>query len=164
MTSAPASNLVANGDLEQLLVPGFSAEFGSRYPSQQVSGWTTNGYNFVFTPGSADTTGAKGEYGHLALWSPNNGSSNGLPGTSPSGGSFVAMDGAYAVGPLSQTINGLIPGKATSVSFYGAGARQEGYSGATTEQFQVSLGGARPSSRQCLAARIMVSPAGLRRP
>lgn len=140
VTSAQATNLVANGDFEQLLVPGFSAEFGSRFPSQQVTGWTTNGYNFVFTPGSADTTGATGEFGGLTLWGPNNGSSNGLPATSPSGGNFVAMDGAFEVGPLSQTINGLIPGKATSVSFFWAGAQQQGFNGPTTEQFQVSLG------------------------
>ena len=51
-TSAQATSLVVNGDFEQLLVPGASREFGSRFPSQQVTGWTTNGYNFVFTPGA----------------------------------------------------------------------------------------------------------------
>ena len=138
--SAKATNLALNGDFEQLLVPGFSAEFGSRYPSQQVTDWTTTGYNFVFTPGSADTSGSLGEYGGLTLWGPNNGSSNGLPAASPSGGNFLAMDGAYAVGPVSQTINGLTPGNGTTVSFYWAGAQQFGYNSATTEQFQVSLG------------------------
>ncbi len=140
VTSVEASNLVLDGDFEQLLVPGSSLEFGSRYPTQQVTDWTTNGYNFVFTPGSADTTGAVGEYGGLSLWGPNSGSSNGLPATSPAGGNFLAMDGAYAVGPVSQTINGLTPGQATTVSFFWAGAQQTGFSGANTEQFQVSLG------------------------
>ncbi len=138
--SAQATSLALNGDFEQLLVPGAAAEFGSRHPSQQVTGWTTTGYNFVFTPGSADTTGALGEYGGLTLWGQNNGSNNGLPATSPSGGNFLAMDGAYAVAAVSQTINGLTPGKATTVSFDWAGAQQSGFNGATTEQFEVSLG------------------------
>ncbi len=138
--SVEAANLALNGDFEQLLVSGSSMEFGSRYSSQQVTDWTTNGYNFVFTPGSADTTGAVGEYGALSLWGPNNGSSNGLPATSPTGGNFLAMDGAFAVGAVSQTINGLTPGQATAVSFYWAGAQQNGFNGLNTEQFQVSLG------------------------
>jgi hypothetical protein len=138
--SAQATNLVVNGDFEQLLVPGYAAEFGGRFPSQQVTGWTTNGYNFVFTPSSADTSGSYGEYAGLTLWGPQNGSANGLPATSPAGGNFLAMDGAYAVGSISQTIDGLTPGQNTTVSFYWAGAQQHGYNGATTEQFQVSLG------------------------
>ncbi len=140
VTSAQASNLVLNGDFEQLLVPGSSMEFGSRYSYQQVTDWTTSGYNFVFTPGSADTTGAVGEYGGLNLWGPNSGSNNGLPAASPASGNFLALDGDYAVGAVLQTINGLTPGKAATVSFYWAGAQQEGYDGAATDQFQVSLG------------------------
>ncbi len=139
-TSAQATDLVLNGDFEQLLVPGSSMEFGGRYSSQQVTSWTTNGYNFVFTPGSADTTGATGEYGGIRLWGPNNGSDNRLPAASPTGGNFLALDGAYAVDAVSQTIHGLTPGHTATVSFYWAGAQQKGYNGATTEQFQVSLG------------------------
>ena len=138
--SARATSLVANGNFEQLLVPGVSSEFGALYSSQQVSNWTTDGYNYVFTPGSADTSGAVGQYGKLYLWGPNNGSANGLPATSPAGGNFLALDGAYDIGAVSQTINGLTPGQAVTVSFYWAGAQQSGYTGATTEQFKVSLG------------------------
>ncbi len=132
-------NLVLNGDFEQTSQPG-SFEFGSRYPSQQLTDWTTDGYNFVFQPGTADTTGAVGEYGALKLWGPADGSSNGLATTSPAGGNFVAADGAFAVGPISQTISGLTPGVSTAVSFYWAGAQQFGYNGPTTEQWQVQLG------------------------
>lgn len=139
-TSVQATSLVVNGNFEQLLQPGASLEFGSRYPSQQITGWSTNGYNFVFTAGSADTTGAVGEYAGLSLWGPNKGSDNGLPDASPAGGNFLGMDGAYAVGPLSQTINDLHPGQATLVSFYWAGAQQAGFNGLNTEQFRVSLG------------------------
>ena len=140
-TAASAANLVSNGNFDQLLVPGYSAEFGDRFPSQQVTGWATNGYNFVFTPGSADTSGANGEYGFLGLWGPGDGSANGLPATSPAGGNYLAFDGAYATGPLTQTVSGLTPGQRTYVSFYWAAAQQYGYTSSTTEQFQVSLGG-----------------------
>jgi hypothetical protein len=138
--SAPAANLVINGSFDDLLVPGFSAEIGDRFPSQQLTGWSSGGYNFVLTPGSADTTGATGEYGSLKLWGPGNGENNGMGPTSPDGGNYVALDGAFAQGPIQQVVNGLTPGKATTVSFWFAGAQQNGYTGPTTEQFAVSLG------------------------
>ena len=139
-TSLQAASLVTNGSFEQLSRPGVAAEFGSRFPSQQVTGWTTNGYNFVYTSGSADTTGATGQYGNVGLWGPGNGSNNGLPASSPDGGNYLALDGAYAVAPVSQSISGLTPGVSTTVSFLWAGAQQSGFNGATTEQFRVSLG------------------------
>ena len=130
---------VVNGSFEQTLTNA-SAQFGSDFPSQQVTGWTSRGYNFVFKSGTADTTGATGQYGNLQLWGPGNGSANGLPASSPDGGNFVGMDGAYEQGPISQMLSGLTPGAATQVSFWFAGAQQSGYTGITTEQFQVSLG------------------------
>lgn len=138
---AQASNLVLNGGFEDLLVANNPSEFGTRNPAQEVTDWTTDGYNFVFTPGSADQDIATSEFGTLGLWGPNNGSNNGLPATSPDGGNFVAMDGAFDVGALSQTIGGLTPGQDVTVSFWWAGAQQFGFSGPTTERFQVSLGG-----------------------
>jgi hypothetical protein len=139
-SAAGATNLVTNGDFELTTLAG-SYEFGSRYPADQITGWTTNGYNFVFASGAADNgTGATGEYGSLQLWGPGNGSNNGLPAASPTGGNYVGADGAYAVGPISQTINGLVAGRKYDVSFWWAGAQQYGFSGANTEQWQVSLG------------------------
>ena len=55
-------------------------------------------------------------------------------------GNFIAADGAYQTGPISQTVNGLTTGKSYTVSFYFAGAQQYGFTGATTEQWLVSLG------------------------
>ena len=135
-----APNLVTNGSFEQTTVNA-SSEFGGRYSSQQVTGWTTGGYNFVYLPGTADTTGAASEYGTIKLWGANNGGTATSPLTSPAGGNFLALDGAYAQGPVSQTINGLTVGGTTTVSFFFAGAQQYGYTGATTEQLEVSLGG-----------------------
>jgi hypothetical protein len=67
----------------------------------------------------------------------------GAPGASPAGGNYVAVDPVYQMGvpDLSQTISGLTIGQAVDVQFWYAGAQQVGYSGATTEGWQVSLGG-----------------------
>ena len=139
-TAAGATNLVTNGDFELTTLAG-SAEFGARYPSNQLTGWTTDGYNFVFASGAADDgTGAAGEYNDLQLWGPGNGANNGLPASSPTGGNYIGADGAFGVGAISQTINGLIAGHKYDVSFWWAGAQQYGFNGANTEQWQVSFG------------------------
>lgn len=132
-------NLVLNGGFEQTLV-NVSSQFGSLYPSQQVTGWSTAGYSLLYKSGTADTTGAIGNYGVTTLWGPNNGSSNGLPASSPSGGNYVAADGGFEVSPISQTISGLASGQRVEVSFYWAGAQEYGYNGASTEKWQVTLG------------------------
>lgn len=131
---------VVNGGFEQTTVNA-SSEFGGRFPGQQVTGWTTTGYNFVVQPGTADTTGMNSEYGNVQLWGPNNGSANGLPAASPLGGNYLALDGAYAQAPVSQDLTGLVIGDTYLVSFYWAGAQQYTFTGPTTEQFAVSLGG-----------------------
>ncbi len=137
--SAHANTInVVNGSFEQTLT-NTSSEFGGQYASQQVTGWSTNGYNYVFLPGTADTTGAVGQYGNFKLYGPGNGSNNGLTG-SPNGGNFLALDGAFGVSPVSQTLSGLTVGAQTTVSFYFASAQQYGAPYATTEQLQVSLG------------------------
>lgn len=107
-----------------------------------ATGWTVapGGYTFLFASGTADTTGASGQYGHLTLWGPNNGSANGLPASSPDGGNYVAEDGAFQIQPIQQTINGLTAGDKYNVSFYWGGAQQNGFTGPTTEAFDVSLG------------------------
>ena len=144
---------VVNGGFEQTLTPN-SSQFGAFYAKQQVTGWSTSGYNFVFLPGTADTTGAVGQFGGpsnpLKLWGPGDGSNNGLTG-SPNGGNYLALNGDFEVSPVSQMLTGLTAGVATTVSFDWAGAQQFGYSGATTEQLLVSLGG------QTLATAILAN-------
>jgi len=105
-----------------------------------ATGWTSGGYNFIFASGTADSTGATGDFGNLKLWGPNDGSANGLPASSPDGGNFVGADGAFEVGAITQTINGLTAGQSYVLSFYWADAQQQGFNGPTTEQWQVSLG------------------------
>ena len=68
-----AANLVVNGDFET-----FSSTSASQVQSPNdangavLSGWSNAGYTFLFTPGSADTTGSTSqEYGgQLNLWGP----------------------------------------------------------------------------------------------
>lgn len=117
-----------------------ATQFGTGYAT--LPGWTTSGYNFVFTPGSGDTTGSQGQYGNVSLWGPANGGamSNYLPAASPLGGNYVAADGAFQVDAIRQTINNLIVGQQYSLGFYFAGAQQYGFTGPTTEQWIVSLG------------------------
>jgi hypothetical protein len=133
--NAHAANLITNGGFES--TTNGAGQLGY---NTNATGWTTTGYNFIFAAGTADTTGANGQYGNVTLWGPNNGSANGLPGTSPAGGNFLAADGDYDVGAISQTINGLTIGQRYAVSFWWAGAQQYTFTGPNTEQWQVSLG------------------------
>jgi len=82
-----------------------------------------------------------GQYGNLKLWGPNDGSANGLPASSPDGFNYVGADGAFQVGAISQTITGLTVVAQYTVGFWWGAAQQDGFTGATTEQWQVSLGG-----------------------
>jgi len=148
VTSAHATNLVVNGSFSVLAVPGLATQIGTH--GQTVTGWTSNnfangvnGFNFVFTPGSADGSGASSQNsGTIKLWGPGDGSANGMPATSPDGGNYLGLDGVFRPGTLTQTINGLIVGQKYNLSFYWAGAQQRGFTGPTTEGIQVKLGNA----------------------
>jgi len=142
-TIDPSHQFVVNGGFEQ--TTNGAGELG--YNTAAV-GWTSSpasngdyGYNFIFNPATASTTGAgaPNQYGeNMTLWGPNNGSNNGL-GASPTGGNFLAADGAYNNGVVSQQITGLIVGQTYSLSFNWAGAQQSGYTGATTEAWYYGL-------------------------
>lgn len=131
---AYAKQLVINGGFETTTAgPG-------QFDHQTVAtGWSSHGYNFIFAAGTGDTTGSSGESGNLSLWGTHNGG-NDVFANSPTGGNFVAADGAYEVAPIQQTIAGLKAGEAVTVSFDWAAAQQINYDGDTTEQWQVSLG------------------------
>lgn len=139
--TAHAGDLITNGSFETTTHGNGQLGFNT-----DATGWTNgndghghHGYNFLYESGTADTTGANGVDGLVKLWGPGTGSNNGLT-SSPSGGNFIAMDGAYQVAAISQTVNGLVAGQMYAVSFYWAGAQQSGFSGATTDKFTVSLG------------------------
>jgi hypothetical protein len=130
-----ATELVTNGDFE--LTTNGSGQLGY---NTQATGWAASGYNFLFAPGVADSTGTTGVDGNLKLWGPGDGSANGLT-SSPSGGNYIAADGAYEVGAITQSISGLTIGQSYTLTFEWAGAQQYNFTSPTTEQWEVSLGG-----------------------
>ncbi len=146
--NATTHNGVANADLTQLAGGGtvtepLGLEFGSNPGGATLLGWTNDGYNFVYTPGTADNMSdaqADDEYGPTYLWGPQDGSANGFTSESPTGGNYFGLDGAYQTGAVSTTITDLDPGKVFQLTFEYAGIQQEGYDGATTETVQVTIG------------------------
>ncbi len=134
VTGAAHANLVVNGGFEQVTMPNGPAQMNT----SNVAGWSTTGYNFVLFPGNPTSFGS---YGKMSLWAPSTGSANGFTAVSPAGGNFVAADGAFQVGAITQTIKGLSVGQTYAVSFDWAAAQQATFNGPTTEAWQVSLGG-----------------------
>ncbi len=109
--------------------------------------WSSGGYVFVDTPGSADNP--------LDLGIPVYPS---FPVNTPLGGNFIEADGTTGLSsPLTQTINTLIAGDSYTLFFYQAAGQQLGdaFAGPTTEQWQVSLGSS-PSQ----SSTLMSDPAG----
>ncbi|MDR3534787.1 MAG: PEP-CTERM sorting domain-containing protein [Rhodopila sp.] len=152
-TAAAQTNLVQNGTFA-ITGGTTSFQFGTYngYSSSQalgetLAGWSSTGYNFVFLPTS---TVATGTYGSLSLYSSVTTPSNSFNNASPTGGNFIAADGDYGTTAITQTINGLTVGQTYAVSFAWAGAQQTGYTGATTEQWDVTLGNSATQSTQVI--------------
>ena len=145
--TATAQELVLDGNFTQTNYvspqPGnaVTASGGQLTYNLYASGWTNlnTGYNFLFASGSADTTGANGVDGNLKLWGSNNGGLSTITAP-PTGGNFIAADGAYEIGAIQQTITGLTVGQEYTLSFYWGAAQQSGYTGNTTEKWTASLG------------------------
>jgi hypothetical protein len=147
-----AQNLIINGSFENIGIAGYSAQIGAQpqapSPLQTVNGWTTAGYNFLFLPGDGTSGGAKTGYNNqLTFWgsAAQNGGASAFdfPASSPDGGNFIALDGAFSpyTLPIYQTVGGLVIGQKYELLFYWAAAQQKGYTGATTDALQVSFGG-----------------------
>jgi hypothetical protein len=103
------------------------------FKGESMANWASTSYGFVFN--STDAI-ADGTYGTLSLYNINSifsthGSVN-----------FIAVDASPPyVQPVTQTINGLVVGALYTLKFDWAGAQQTNFSGATTEEWKVSLGG-----------------------
>jgi hypothetical protein len=97
-------------------------------------GWTVSGYDFAMTDANVGSNG-------VSLWTQAS-AGDGWNGLSASGtGGFVAMDGDYETGPISQTINGLTVGDSYSLSFDYAFSQQAGFYGDTIQSLTASIGG-----------------------
>jgi hypothetical protein len=145
--AAHGSNLVLNGDFEQLT--GGANQFIG-YGVSELLGWTYGAAPFpnaaVYAPGGAQGMGAKqGSFGYYPLFGPGSGYNNGYV-DSPLGGNFLADDGEDTyTSAISQTISGLTIGHQYKLSFVWAGSQFEdpssaAYQGTVTSDWQVSLG------------------------
>jgi hypothetical protein len=130
---------------------------GTSSQTLTVNHWATSGYNFVYAPGTVDSGTSSGAnsasvpneapgqfnaangYGNTYMWGSNNGGASTWTNV-PSGGNFVAADGAYEQGAITQSITGLTIGKAYQLNFWYGAAQQQSFNGATTETWQVMLG------------------------
>jgi hypothetical protein len=139
-----SANLVLNGTFAQdSLTPS-----GSGYSSFQLGTWQVNGsgttytgtvtnwtnqtgaYNYLMTTGTAT---ALGQYGTLSL------ASGSSIGNAPGGGNFLANDGDYNSGTVSQTISGLTVGAPATLTFWWGAGVQNGFSLPNTENWTASL-------------------------
>jgi len=121
-----ATELVQNGDFAS------NAGLGQLGYNTSATDWSNPSpqYNFVFS--SSDPTGVvNGQYGGLSLINVS---------APPAGADFVGADADFQTGPIQQTINGLTVGNSYDLTFYWAASQQTGFTGNTTQQFQVSLG------------------------
>ncbi len=141
-TYDPAHQFITNGGFETT-----TNGLGQLVTNTNATGWTSlqdgsgnAGYNFVMNGATASSVGADGIYGNLTLWGPGSSpaTNNGLQ-ASPTGGNFLAADGAYQTGKITQALTGLIVGQTYTLTFNFAGAQQEGYDGATTETWKFGL-------------------------
>jgi hypothetical protein len=128
-------SLVTNGSFEStsLVGSGFLSNQGTA-GACNVSGWTCTAtdYSFLVFPGTAQTDIGN----NVTLYK---GITNIMPNSSPDGGNFVASDGAFQVGTISQQITGLQIGQFYNLTFWQAGAQQTTFTGTTTDRYQVSL-------------------------
>ena len=135
--SAQAGEFVTNGNFTNL-----TNGIGQLGFNTNAVGWSSaapdGSYNFVFDNGNSSPLS---QFGPLSLWTQANGGANGWDGDSPGPGNFVAIDGAFHSGPLTQTINGLTIGQSYHLSFNYAFAQQFAFDGATTQNLSVSFGG-----------------------
>lgn len=159
---AGAVNLITNGNFSATNLSLTNTQIG--FAGGAVDGWVSGTvatplvadlkYNFIVGPGTIDSTGVLTKYNsQLTLYGTQNAivlpataqpaGLNVIPSSSPDGGNYLALDGAFEVGPLSQQLSGLTIGSDYDLTFYMAAGQQSGYEAplGLTEKFQVTLGG-----------------------
>jgi len=151
--AASAADLVTNGGFES---NGGNGQLGY---NTSATGWSVSStpsdpqtsYVFLWSTSNsslsgttADTTGALGWQGTVALWGPDNGGSWVGSMLSPNGGAFIGEDPVYdnSSPAITQTITGLTASDNYFVTFDWAAAQQTGFTGATYDTWTVDLGDA----------------------
>lgn len=131
--SAYLGNIATNGRTI-VTIPGWTFA-----PAPPNSG--NNGYNFIVPDGTAFKTDiaalGNAPFGSLKLY----GGSNQIVNSVDGSGWFIAADGAFQEGSISQQLNELTPGKSYDVNFWQAAGQQSGFEGDTTDRWRVSLDG-----------------------
>jgi hypothetical protein len=150
--SGPAfADLITNGSFE---VNGGIGQLGD---NTTATGWTvvpdsrnpgTATYGFIFDNSTAFTTGSPGSDGLVSLYgsTPTN--------DTPQPDFFYGEDTTFQSTLLEQTVSGLTPGKAYTLTFEWAAAQQTGFSGATTDQWVATLGS------QSESTAVVTNPSG----
>jgi PEP-CTERM motif len=121
------ANFVTNGGFELYTGSAPKDYFSNVLPTD----WSGGLFDTIDAPGTADAPfPAPG----LPVYP-------GFPATSPAGGNFEQSDSTPTLAlPVTQTINSLTVGQSYTLSFYQAAGQELGGTGATTDQWQVSLG------------------------
>ena len=159
-----AGNLVTNGGFEDNFgagqfnqtLPGSAGGQNANHPGTTADGWTVNGtnssfpngYAFIFNNGHSftntdSTFGPTSQYANpggpatLPLWA----GTHSVPNDSGEGTSFYGVDSTFHPSALTQEITGLTVGDKYTLSFDYAAAQQLSYSGNTTDNWVVMLGG-----------------------
>jgi hypothetical protein len=133
LTCATArANLVTNGGFDFYTGSAPKDYFTNVLPTDWAGGF----FDTIDAPGTADDVSAPG----LPVYGP-------FPATSPQGGNFVQSDSTPGLSlPITQTISGLTAGLSYNLSFYQAAGQELYGTGATTDQWQVSLGASTQNS------------------
>ena len=140
-TGANATQFIQNGDFA---TNGGNGQFNFNTTAAHwyvPTGSNDSGYAFLYQNGTADTSGAIGEYGNTQLWGAGNGGLNTIANPPSGAPAFVALDGDFQNKPLNQDISGLVVGGSYVVHFDYAYAQQSGFNGDTDQHLTVSLGG-----------------------
>lgn len=125
-------NRVHNGGFENTTLTAPGSAYGT-VPYWNFQYWPPIRLWF---PGTADSPTDPN-----ALWGPANGSANGLPATSPSGGKYIEQDANFLGAPFTQTINFLAPGHVYKLDFeWALGQWRYAANVGVTAQWTASLG------------------------
>lgn len=133
---------IVNGSFENVgaAVNSFAIDLPTALPGWSATPSGNKILDCLVMPGDTNNLCGGAFGGGFQFW--NAGTGGNFPGgPSPDGGNFIAMDGDNNYSSaLTQLVTGLTIGQQYNINFYQGAAQQYGFTGPTTEQWQVSLG------------------------